>query len=81
MKKSSKIVTTTDDDSEWLKLRQQVLERDKYTCRQCGCTDGLMYVHYVVPKRLGGLDALDNLITLCSKKCGELYNSESEEAC
>jgi hypothetical protein len=64
--------------TNWLELREQVLERDKDTCQDCGCTDGFMNVHYIIPKREGGTDELNNLITLCSKKCSKLAKCESE---
>lgn len=33
-------------------------------CAKCGGSD-IMTVHHVIPKRLGGPNTLDNLITLC----------------
>src|SRR5574337_2225596 len=51
-------------------LREQVLQRDKYRCRECGIRvvqgKGLKpHMHHIQPKSAGGLDELVNLITLC----------------
>jgi endogenous inhibitor of DNA gyrase (YacG/DUF329 family) len=40
------------------------LRRDKARCRVCGF-DTLVEVHHIMPRRQGGPDTLDNLITLC----------------
>lgn len=50
-------------------LRAKVLERDEYKC-QC-CTVGgmlhlhLMDIHHVIQVSQGGMDSLENLVTLC----------------
>lgn len=50
----------------WGRLRLKVLERDDYTCQQCGCQDGkTLAVHHIVPWRLTQDDSLKNLTTLC----------------
>lgn len=51
-------------------LQEQVLQRDSYRCRECGIRvirgKGLRpNTHHIQPKSAGGLDAPDNLITLC----------------
>lgn len=51
-------------------LREQVLQRDKCRCRECGIQvileKGLMSnIHHIQPRSAGGLDVLENLITLC----------------
>ncbi len=48
----------------WQQLRQEVLERDGYICRNCGARDSLC-AHHIVPKSKGGGHHLDNLATLC----------------
>ncbi|HII94764.1 MAG TPA: HNH endonuclease [Candidatus Methanofastidiosum sp.] len=48
----------------WQELRQEVLERDGYICKNCGAKDSL-HVHHIVPKSKGGGHHLDNLATLC----------------
>ena len=48
----------------WRRLRQAVLIRDGYRCRQCGRA-GRMEVDHVVPFKAGGSNALSNLQSLC----------------
>ena len=52
------------------KFRQQVLERDNYTCNVCKQVYDrkILVVHHVIPLSLGGKDTLDNMITVCTKK-------------
>jgi 5-methylcytosine-specific restriction endonuclease McrA len=52
--------------SEWRQIRRQVLERDNRTCKKCGQKSHL-HVHHIIPRRKGGLNTLDNLISLCHK--------------
>ena len=54
--------------SEWYKIREEVLFRDNFTCKECGIRmkNGL-HVHHVIPRRLGGSDNEDNLIILCNR--------------
>ena len=51
----------------WSAIRQQVLDRDKSTCQNCGILIGKFHVHHILPRRYGGEDFLDNLITVCPK--------------
>ncbi len=51
-------------------LRQEVLERDNYTCKQCGVHKDdvpnlLLEVDYITPLSKGGITCEDNLQTLC----------------
>ena len=49
-------------------LRQQVLERDKFSCQYCGkYRNKLLDTHHIVPRDEGGSDNMINLITLCRK--------------
>lgn len=51
-------------------LRWQVFQRDAWKCVACGrhSHDGvLLHVDHVLPRSLGGKDALDNLQTLCGE--------------
>lgn len=48
-------------------IREQVLERDNYICQICLKTLNNLEVHHVIPKRKGGLDILDNLVSFCRK--------------
>jgi len=53
--------------------RKEVIERDQYTCQECGCDvvlkqsqDGeTAHVHHITPITEGGDDSASNLITLC----------------
>lgn len=49
------------------KLRYQVLRRDNYTCRYCGAFAPVakLVVDHVTPRKHGGPDALENLVTAC----------------
>jgi 5-methylcytosine-specific restriction protein A len=49
----------------WRRKRQMVLDRDSHTCQRCGQSEGSMHVDHIVPRRLGGLDLIENLQTLC----------------
>lgn len=54
----------------WMNLRESVLIRDQYQCRQCGCVvlpTGAECDH-IVPLADGGKDVAENLQTLC-KTC------------
>ena len=45
-------------------LRRAVMERDEFTCRECGSADHLSLDH-IHPYSLGGLETLENLRVLC----------------
>lgn len=52
------------------KLRQQIKERDHYTCKLCGASiekepNLLLEIDHIVPVSKGGLTTEDNLQTLC----------------
>lgn len=48
----------------WRKLRLMVLARDP-VCKHPGCNELATDVDHIVPKALGGTDAMDNLQGLC----------------
>ena len=53
----------------WEKVRLEVLDRDAWTCRYCGCQDRTrMEVDHVVPVAEGGTDDTGNLVASC-KSC------------
>ena len=48
------------------RLRQQVLARDRYTCRGAGCgRTRFLHVHHIVGRENGGKNVPENLVTLC----------------
>jgi len=57
---------------DWNKRRGDVLERDNYSCVNCGKsgneTGVSLHTHHIVPREAGGTHKLSNLTTLC-KKC------------
>nr|DAF35842.1 MAG TPA: HNH endonuclease [Caudoviricetes sp.] len=54
----------------WMSLRESVLIRDQYQCRQCGCVvlPKDAECDHIVPLADGGRDEMENLQTLC-KTC------------
>lgn len=50
----------------WEELRDIVLNRDEYQCQEAdACCDGPLQIHHRHPLSKGGMNELDNLITLC----------------
>jgi transposase-like protein len=49
----------------WRKRRKEAYERDGYACQDCGTTEASLQAHHIVPRRHGGGDELENLVTLC----------------
>ncbi len=49
-------------------LRQQTLERDNFICQTCLQTfpEEELEVHHIIPKRLQGIDSLNNTTTICN---------------
>jgi group II intron reverse transcriptase/maturase len=52
---------------EWLERRREVIARDNGRCVRCGANNILLDAHHIIPRKDGGTDELDNLITLCQK--------------
>lgn len=53
-------------------LRWKTLERDGFRCHYCGESphrnpDIILHADHIIPKSKGGINALSNLITSCSK--------------
>ena len=48
-------------------LRQDVLQRDNFTCRHCGrsAPEFVMHIDHITPESKGGPTELDNLQVLC----------------
>src|SRR5438270_11527114 len=55
--------------SEWKQLSRQTKRRDCRQCQICSDREGdpftVLNAHHIVPPSQGGLDVLENLITLC----------------
>lgn len=49
----------------WQAIRRLVLARDGHRCRVCQMHATSMDVHHVRARALGGLDAAENLLSLC----------------
>ena len=58
----------------WIKKRDEVIERDGLSCRVCGSTDVLNVHHRKYVK--WGNEALEDLITLC-RHCHKLFHGVS----
>lgn len=53
---------------DWSEFRQAALERDGWTCQDCGFTDfsgEKLHVHHIIPWRLRPVNELCWLVTLC----------------
>lgn len=57
-----------------INVKQFVLARDKYTCKNCKTRKGKLEIHHIIWKKDGGSDRPDNLITLC-KDCHKKIHS------
>ena len=61
-----------DRPPDWEIRKTKVLERDSYTCTECGWPKGYkrkareLHVHHIVPIYKGGNNDLSNLTTLCN---------------
>lgn len=51
--------------NEYLRMRNQVLDRDTWRCQDCGSLNDLQ-VHHLKPRSGLGSDTMTNLITLCA---------------
>jgi 5-methylcytosine-specific restriction endonuclease McrA len=71
-------------------LRQMVLARDNYTCKNCGSKDKPLHCHHIYPASIDPIESadLDNCMTLCEdchkevhKKDGCRYSQLRIEVC
>lgn len=49
----------------WRSLRAACLKRDGNQCRTTGCGKRASHADHIKPRRAGGLDVLDNLVSYC----------------
>jgi 5-methylcytosine-specific restriction endonuclease McrA len=77
MSSFSKKASSPLAEDEHLALRRQVLRRDRWRCQGCGSTSNLE-IHHQQFRSHGGLDVLDNLITLC-RSCHEVTHQRRSE--
>lgn len=60
---------------DWRQLRDEVLQRDRFTCQRCRRKfryKKKFIVHHLIPRQKGGSNELSNLITLCHA-CHDSY--------
>lgn len=58
-------------------VKKEVLQRDNYSCRKCGCRDDLT-LHHVLPQRLNGSDEKYSLVSLCRRCHNDWHDLESD---
>lgn len=60
-----------DKASQWMWVKDSILERDSLTCTSCGKSESTghyaIQVHHIIPKWAGGTDHPRNLRTLCTE--------------
>jgi predicted restriction endonuclease len=53
-------------DPRWQKMRLEILLRDNFKCRSCGCDENTLHVHHLkYTSNEPWEEESDNLITLC----------------
>jgi 5-methylcytosine-specific restriction endonuclease McrA len=57
--------------------RQRVFKRDGHVCAYCGIDEGIMHIDHIIPRKVGGDHALENLQVLC-KSCNQAKAAKSE---
>ena len=62
---SKSALRSTGSTRQWTKIRERILRRDGYICQYCGQEANT--VDHVVPRRLGGNDVDDNLVSACRR--------------
>ena len=67
--------------SSWEEQRRSALQRDSYSCEDCGANDCRLHVHHKIPRSQGGSDHLENLISLCPDCHADRHNTGSCALC
>jgi 5-methylcytosine-specific restriction endonuclease McrA len=62
------------------KIRKEVLERDNFTCVNCGRHNMLTIAHVYVSRAFGGKGIPTNLAVLCTVCHGHLDNGKAHES-
>jgi 5-methylcytosine-specific restriction endonuclease McrA len=57
--------------------RQRVFKRDGHVCAYCGIDEGVMHIDHIIPRKVGGDHAMENLQVLC-KSCNQAKAAKSE---
>jgi len=66
---------------DFYNVKQYVLNRDNYQCRECKKKTNLkLHVHHIQFRSNGGSNSPDNLVTLCKTCHDKLHNLKKEEA-
>jgi hypothetical protein len=63
-------------DPRWQKMRLQILEADKWTCRHCGDTESTLHVHHKYYER--GAEPWDYPLTALITLCEHCHATETE---
>lgn len=58
-------------------LRQEVRERDEHECKFCESEENL-HTHHIVPRKAGGSDKKENLMTVCASCHKVIENSQGQ---
>jgi 5-methylcytosine-specific restriction endonuclease McrA len=60
------------------RARREVLARDKHRCQAPGCSrTRFLEVHHIVPRKQGGSNQVENLMTLCGS-CHRLWHEQGD---
>jgi 5-methylcytosine-specific restriction endonuclease McrA len=62
---SKSALRSTGSTRQWRSIRERILRRDGFICQYCGQEADT--VDHVIPRRLGGLDNDENLLSACYK--------------
>lgn len=63
----------------WRRLKQEIHERDQWTCCKCGCVTMDLECDHIVNQAQGGTDDKDNLQSLCKDCHSKKTSVESKQ--
>ena len=61
------------------KIRERILLRDDYTCRECGRVSTALEIDHIIPLHLGGRESDDNRQALCADCHAKKSEREEKE--